>query len=157
MAAIQFTIGGTPYELRNRFAGSALLQQTGGRFSNWIPLSKPVGDTARRKSDGALFRFRERDDFGASFELRDIAAHQQGGLFMVEIADLLSYHLQNGGQCSVLTEDNAGSTYATCGLLDGATPALTMQDAKGLAYTLSLAVVNLATPPVRMIARYGRV
>ena len=65
MAAIQFN-DGTFSTLRNRFAAP------GDRFGSWTPITRPVGDTVNRLSDGLVVMFRERTDYGASFELAGI-------------------------------------------------------------------------------------
>ena len=101
--------------------------------------------------------FRYRVDYGAVFQLPGISAHKDAttGLFMHEVADRLIKHLQEGGTCTVLTEDNAANTYTPCGLMPGTTPTLELTDRALLEYTLSLAVINLAVVPARMTARYG--
>lgn len=124
------------------------------RFANWTENSLPVGDSAHRLSDGVLTMFRERDDFAASFELRMIPVAAVAGVRLVEVAARLRYHLLNGGSCTVNTGDTASSSY-TCGLMPGSTPSLTLSNPAVLEYTLSLALVNIAGSPVRMICRYA--
>ena len=122
-----------------------------------IPLKRPKSDVEEALGTGALYAFRYRMDFGASFALEGISAHIQSGVFMPDVADRLIAHLMDGGTCGVNTQDNGAHTYATCGLLPGTTPALTMSDPHALEYTLSLAVLNLAAVPTQMICHYGRV
>jgi hypothetical protein len=74
---------------------------------------------------------------------------------MVDVADRLAYHLENGGQCQLDTGDYDGNSYATCGVLPGAKiQAPTLSDKRLLEYTLSLALVNLAGSPARMRCHY---
>jgi hypothetical protein len=124
------------------------------RFANWVPISRPVGDSAYRQSDRAMTRFTFGTDFGASFELRMIPIKTSGGLRLVEIADRLVFHLLNGGTCAVNTGDVDSSAYATCGLMPNTEPSLIQSNARLLEYTLSLSLINLAGSPVRMVCRY---
>lgn len=126
----------------------------GDRFSNWVPMKRPVGDAAHRLSDQAMTRFRTSWQYGASFELRFIPIAASGGNRLVEIADRLIAHLLNGGTCAVNTGDSGSNSYATCGLMPGATPTLAQMSAGPLEYSLSLAVINLAGSPVQMVCRY---
>jgi hypothetical protein len=145
MAYITFN-DGTAAQLDNGLrlvAGGA-----GSRFSNWVPMTMPVGPTRANLATGAITQFKFRTDFGAAFELRDIP------LNMVSVADRLRAHLLGGGTCAVYTEDATARTYATCGLMPDATPELTMQDAGGFLFTMSLALINLATSPVQMRCEY---
>ena len=74
---------------------------------------------------------------------------------MVDVADRLAYHLENGGTCEVDTGDYDGNIYATCGLAPGATASPpVLSDKKNLEYTLSLSLVNLAGSPARMRCHY---
>lgn len=126
----------------------------GDRFSNWVPMSRPVGDVAYRLSDGALTRVLLRTDYGASFELRSIPVATVGGVRLVEIADRLILHLLKGGTCAVNTGDASSSSYATCGLMPGSSPSLTQTRADLLEHSLSLSLINLAVSPVAMVCRY---
>lgn len=124
----------------------------GGRFSAWTPNTVAVGDAAELQSTGARVMFKIRDDYTASFELRGIPCDSTSGL--LDIADRLTNWLESGGTCAVATGDAVGSTYATCGIAKGAKPTLKMSDPKNIEYTLTLALVNLAGTPVRMVCRY---
>lgn len=125
------------------------------RFANWVPLSRDVGDSAPRMSDGAVSMFVYRTDYGCSFELRSIPVAAVSGVRLVEVADRLIKHLLRGGTCAVNTGDSASSSYATCGLMPGTTPSLVQSDAAHLEYTLSLSLINLAGSPVAMVCRYS--
>lgn len=125
------------------------------RFANWVPMSRDVGDSAPRMSDGAITMFVYRTDYGASFELRNIPIAAVGGVRLVEVADRLIRHLLRGGQCAVNTGDSASSAYATCGLMPGTTPSLSQSNPKLLEYSLSLSLINLAGSPVAMVCRYA--
>jgi hypothetical protein len=151
MAALTWTDAVGTATLRSRFPAPA------DRFASWTPLTRPVGDARVAPATGALHRFTFRTDYAATFELRGISAHKTGGVFPLELANRLRAHLLGGGTVSVATEDNATSTYPTCGLLDGAEPQLALADPGALDYTLSVALVNLAGVPVAMVCRYGAV
>jgi hypothetical protein len=126
----------------------------GWRFANWVPIGRPIGESANRQSDLALSMFKLVDSFGASFELRGIPVKAATGVRLVDVADRLIYHLLNGGTCAVTTGDVDSSTYATCGLMPGTSPSLTMTDSRLLEYTLALALINLAGSPARMVCHY---
>lgn len=127
----------------------------GDRFGNWVPQSKPIGDSVNRMSDLALMMFKTADSYGATFELSQIPVATSGGNRLVDIAARLVYHLQNGGTCAVNTGDVEANSYATCGLMPGTTPSLTLSDRQSLEYTLSLALINLAGSPVAMVCHYA--
>lgn len=146
MAYITFTDGTGAATLDNglRLVGGGV----GSRFSGWVPTTIPVGATATALGTGARTMFRFRTDYGATFELRNIPVAS------VAIADRLRAHLLQGGTCAVYTEDAAARTYATCGLAPEATPELSQSDGGLFLYTLSLALINLATPAVAMRCEY---
>lgn len=127
----------------------------GDRFSNWVVQTKPVGDTANRQSDGALMMFAFRTDYGASFELSQIPIATAAGVRMADVAARLLAWLLQGGTCAVNTGDVETNSYATCGLMPGTTPSLTLSDKKNLEYTLSLSLINLAGSPVAMVCHYA--
>lgn len=126
----------------------------GDRFSNWLPMPKPIGDSVNRMSDLALMMFKTADAFGASFALTQIPVATSGGVRLVDVAARFMYHLENGGTCAVNTGDVDGNAYATCGLMPGTTPTLTLSDRQNLEYTLSVSLINLAGSPVRMVCHY---
>lgn len=66
MARILFTDGIGTAQLDNAKIGP------GARFGNWTPMTRPIGDSANRDSDGALYMMKRRTDYGASFELAAI-------------------------------------------------------------------------------------
>ena len=150
MAKILFTDAVGAATLQNNFYGTAA-----GRFANWTPMKRPVGDSVPRQSDGAISFFKFRTDYGASFEFTHIPIKSQtGAVNYVTIADRLISWLMEGGQCAVYTEDTLASTYLTCGLAPGTTPSLKLVDRANLEYSLSLQLLNLAVSPVQMIAQY---
>jgi hypothetical protein len=124
------------------------------RFSNWVTDSQPIGESAARQSDGAITMFRFRDEFGARFSLARIPVVTTGGVRLVDVAARLVYHLLNGGTCAVNTADAETNSYATCGLKPGTTPSLELADPQNLEYTLTLALINLAGSPARMVCHY---
>jgi hypothetical protein len=126
----------------------------GDRFGNWVPITRPYGESAARQSDGAITMFLFRADYGASFELSQIPVLTTGGVRLVDIADRLIAWLLLGGTCAVNTGDVGAASYPTCGLLPGTTPTLTMSDRKNLEYTLSLSLLNVAGSPVPMVCHY---
>jgi hypothetical protein len=72
----------------------------------------------------------------------------------VDFADRLVAHLLGGGTCAVTTDDKDDSTYATCALMPGTEPSLTLADPRLMEYTLSLQLINVAASPVQMVCRY---
>jgi hypothetical protein len=126
----------------------------GDRFSGWTPTTKPIGDSASRQSDGLTAMFKFRDDYGASFALVHIPVVLTGGVRLTDIADRLVAWLMAGGTCAVNTGDAESNSYATCGLMPGTTPTLTLSDRVNLEYTLSLSLINVAVSPVRMVCHY---
>src|SRR5438105_2129775 len=89
----------------------------GDRFSNWVPISRPIGDAATVQATGAIAMFVLRTDYGATFELTQIPVVTTGGVRLVDIAARLILHLMKGGTCSVITGDADTNVYATCGLM----------------------------------------
>jgi hypothetical protein len=55
----------------------------------------------------------------------------------------------------VTTSDNSARTYSTCGLDPEGTVELAFQDATFLTYTLSVSLVNLASPGADMLCDYA--
>lgn len=66
MASILFTDADGTWKLTNGKPYPA------DRFSSWTTDSVPVGDTAVALADAAITRFRVRNDYGVTFELRHI-------------------------------------------------------------------------------------
>lgn len=126
----------------------------GDRLSSFVPLTKPVGDSVSRQSDGAISMFVFRTDYGASFTLTQIPVATTGGVRLVDIAARLIAWLMLGGTCVVNTGDVGSASYATCGLMPGTTPTLQLADRVNLEYTLSLSLINLAASPVAMVCHY---
>lgn len=124
------------------------------RFGNWTPVSQPVGEAVHDQAVGERTMSRTSMRHGAAFEIRGLAMGAAAGA-SVDIADRLIAHLLAGGQCAVYTEDSDDSTYLTCGLWPGSTPALALTDPVMLEYTLQLRLINTATVPVPMVAYYG--
>lgn len=148
MASITFTDTFGAATLTNAKPGAA------GRFANWVPSPNPVGDSVELEGTGAIVMFQIRDDFGATFELRHIPSTTVSGESMADIAARLRRHLLLGGTCAVNTGDASSAAYPTVGLAPGTTPQLAMSDARTIEYTLTLAVINLAVSPVRMVCHY---
>lgn len=124
------------------------------RFSAWVPVSKPIGESARRQSDGAMSMFVFRTDHGATFQLERIPVATHGGVRPIDVAARLVAWLLAGGTCAVNTGDVDATSYATCGLMPESAPALTMTDRRTLEYSLSLSLINLAGSPVPMACHY---
>lgn len=147
MAAISFTDATGAATLDNGLTGVA--GGAGSRFSGWTPRVMPIGPAVHALADGARHAFVFRVDYTAEFSLRDLPATAQA------VALRLIAHLLTGGTCSVSTGDNAARTYATCGLAPDSTPSLALQDADACTYTLTLALLNRATPPAPMLCDYA--
>lgn len=122
----------------------------GDRFDAWTPFPVFNGEAAhelgskRRHS----FKFGSGSIYGARFQLSKIPAAS------TEIAQRLVEHLLDGGTCTVATGDSANRTYTTCSLAEGTEPALEPSDRTEREYTLSLALINTAVSPTRMICTY---
>lgn len=142
-------VGGN--SLHNDYVGTPA-----SRFSNWLPSTKPYGDSVNTLASGALVMFRHRTDYGASFDLADIPVRAQvDQVNRAAMADRLIAHLLSGGTCLVQTDDRNATIYKTCGLAPGSSPSLRLTDRRNLLYTLSLQLINLAASPVRMDAVYA--
>lgn len=146
MASILFN-DGTAATLDNGTTGVA--GGVGSRFASWTPFTRRIGDTAVALATGARHMFTFRIDYGATLEMRDIPAASQA------TALRLIRHLQGGGTCSVATGDNASRTYTTCGLDPQGDVSLDFQDATFLTYTLTVSLVNLASPGADMLCDYA--
>lgn len=146
MASITFN-DGTSATLDNGTTGVA--GAAGSRFANWTPFTRRVGDTGVALATGARSMFTFRIDYGATFEMRDIPATAQA------TALRLIRHLQGGGTCSVATADNSSRTYTTCGLDPQGDVTLAFQDPTFLTYTLTLSLINLASPGADMLCDYA--
>ncbi len=107
------------------------IEAPGDRFNNWVPMNPMVGAEAEALGTGELFVFKFRDDYGASFEIREIAQDN------VAAALRLIRHLNNAGTVTVLTGDADGNEY-TCKKWKGAEPSLSAADPKSLKRTLKL-------------------
>lgn len=119
----------------------------GGRFTNWTPKSVPVGDKKNTLATGQLHVFRFRTDHSASFEMRGIPnTYMQQMLW-------LQYHLENGGQVTVHTDDPAGRDY-TCALAPGSDVGITLSDARMIEYTMTFNLLNAAVSPDVMRCEY---
>lgn len=138
--------------------GAATLQsdypEPASRFANWTPSSAPVGAAAHVLADETMYRFRTSWRYGASFDVVGLKMGAASGS-SYDLADRLVAHLLNGGSCSVYTEDKAASTYLICGLMPGTQPSLRQTDRSIPEYALSLALINLAAAPARMVCFYG--
>lgn len=146
MAFIRFN-DGTVATLDN--GTTAVAGAVGSRFASWTPFTRRVGDTAVALASGVRHMFTFRIDYGATLEMRDIpAANQATALRLIR-------HLQGGGTCLVSTDDNASRQYATCGLDPQGDVSLEFQDATFLTYTLTVSLINLASPGADMLCDYA--
>lgn len=127
----------------------------GDRFSGWAPKTLPYGESVNRQSDHALMLFKLGTQYGCTFALTQIPVATTGGQRLVDLADRLIAWLLSGGTCTVNTGDVESNSYATCGLMPGTTPELALSDKVNLEYTLTLALINLAGSPVRMVCHYA--
>jgi hypothetical protein len=118
------------------------------RFDAWTPFYFPNLEAAHELGSKRRHTFVFGTIYGVRFQLSKIPNSSQ------ETALRLIEHLLKGGTCSVATGDSSSRTYATCTLADGEEPTLELTDRQMLEYTLSLALVNTASSPVRMVAIY---
>lgn len=146
MASITFN-DGTSATLDNGLTATA--GGVGSRFASWVPFTRRVGERAVTLATGASFDFTFRIDYGATFQMRDLPNSTQS------VALRLIRHLQGGGTCSVATADNSSRTYTTCGLDPQGDVTLAFQDPTFLTYTLTLSLINLASPGADMLCDYA--
>lgn len=124
------------------------------RFQGWTPKSNPQGQATTAQEDSARAMNRTSWRYGVAFSMHGLGMGAAAGSAL-DIADRLVGHLLAGGTCAVYTEDVLGTSYATCGLMPGTTPDITLSDDRHLDYSLSLSLINLADVPVPMVAYYG--
>lgn len=146
MATIEFTDSTGAALLTNGYFAEA--DGVATRFRGWRPFTRPIGPLETALGTGRSYRFVFRTDYGAAFAVAEIPNSS------LDIALRLMAHLLNGGTIAVATEDIASRLYSTCGLAPGTEPALEGPDPVTLRYTLSLTVINLATPGAPMLCIY---
>lgn len=122
------------------------------RFSSWMPLTRPYGQTVHRQSDLTPTFFRLGTMYGAALELRMIPQRTSSTLRLVTIADRLIAHLLGGGSCTVNTGDVSSNSYSSCYLMPDTEPQLTFSDPGQLEYTLAVSLFNPGG--TRMVCHY---
>lgn len=122
------------------------------RFSNWVPMTRPIGHVGVALADERQFMFTRRTDYGATFQVMGLRSGA-GPTSMVDLANRLIAHLMNGGTCAVYTEDALGSNYTNCGLWPDSQPSLDLMDPVTLEYQLTVQLLNL--DGTRMICHYA--
>src|SRR5688572_642507 len=120
----------------------------GDRFANWNPRSVPFGDSGWALGTADLFVFEYREDHSVTFDLVVIPYNS------LDILLRLQNHLESGGTVQVTTGDTLGSTYPTCGLAPETEVTFELSDKTTLEYTLSLTLLNVASPRLPMVAVY---
>jgi hypothetical protein len=120
----------------------------GDRFANWNPRSVPFGDSEWDLGTADLDVFEYREDHSASFDLVGIPYNS------LDLLLRLQNHLESGGTVSVTSGDTLGSTYPTCGLAPETEVTFELSDKTTLEYTLSVSLLNVATPRIAMVAVY---
>lgn len=118
------------------------------RFSNWVPLSRPIGPQETALGTGQRFVFPFRTDHTATFEIRGIPNT------LLDVMLQLVDRLERGSTVAVYTGDSLASIYPTCCLAPDSHPSIQLSDARNLEYTFSVTLLNVAAVPVRMIAVY---
>jgi hypothetical protein len=117
------------------------------RFDLWVPFHSFNAQAAHELCSKRRHAFTFGTIYGARFQLSKIPnSSQDTALRLIE-------HLLGGGTCSVTTGDGT-HTYATCTLAEGEDPTLELADRQLLEYTLSLALINTASSPARMLCIY---
>lgn len=128
------------------------------RLRNFHPDPEPVGDAVHVLANEQLYRFRTSTRFACQFELPGLrmGGFAAGSEFAtpLSIANELKLALLNGSTCSLFTEDAEGNSYATCGLMPGTRPEITLVDRRTMEYVLRIALINLAASPVPMVCHY---
>lgn len=128
------------------------------RLRNFHADSQPIGDFTHDLAKEQLHRFRTSIRHGCHFEMPALrmGAFTASSAFAppASIANELKLALLNGSTCALFTEDADGNSYATCGLMPGTTPELTLVNRRSMEYSLRLSLINLADTPVPMVCHY---
>lgn len=119
-----------------------------GRFENWIPFNRPIGEGAHALGTGQRYQFAFRTDYGASFELRGVLRTDADLLARMEA------HLIGGGTVALTTGDASSNTYATCGLGPDLPFPEFDYDREMREFTVRLTLINLAASPSAMLCEY---
>jgi hypothetical protein len=119
-----------------------------GRFNRWRPLPDTIGERANALGDGRLYQWSHRTDYGASFELPDIA-HTESA----KLQDFLLWANQ-GGSFAIDTADSESNSFADVQVAPGTRAELSEPDRELLTYTLTLSVINVAASPTRLRCVY---
>lgn len=146
MATISFTDGTGAVTLDN--GTTNISSGVGSRFADWTPFQRPIGPAVTALGTGRRYQYAFRTDFGASFAMTDIPNTKMSDMLRCQ-AWLLS-----GGTVSVATGDTASRTYATCCLAPDGDVTIALQDKNVLLYSMTFALINVASPPAAMICEY---
>lgn len=146
MATITFTDGTGAVTLDN--GTTSVSSGVGSRFADWIPFQRPIGPAVTALGTGQRYQYAFRTDYGASFSMTDIPNSKMSDMLRCQA------WLLGGGTVSVNTGDASNRTYATCCLSPDGDVSITLQDKNVLLYSMSFAVINVASPPAAMICEY---
>lgn len=145
MASITFN-DGTSSTLDN--GTTAISNGVGSRFADWVPFQRPVGPAVTALGTGARYQYAFRTDYGASFSMTDIPNTSMATMLRLQA------HLLGGGTVSIATGDSASRTYTTCCLAPDGDVSIALQDKNLLLYSMSFAVINIASSPSAMLCEY---
>lgn len=137
MARISFTDATGPATLENGLG--AIAGGVAAQFRGWTPFQIPIGPHRTALGTGARYHFTFRTDYGARFRLEELP------LLALPTALRLVAHLLAGGAVRLDTGDSQDRVYTSCGLAPDSEPALELADPTHRLYTLSLALINLAS------------
>lgn len=113
------------------------------RFGGVEPAARVVGQRRTLLATGAPRVWKHREDYTASFEVRDIANTDLATCLA------LSLHLQRGGAVTVTMGDTLGGTFTNCVLAPGAEPPTPkLSDPQALRYTMAFTLLNLDGTPL---------
>lgn len=112
------------------------------RFRGFKPDTSPQGDTAVALADESLHMFKTSTRYGCHFEIHGIFMGTNATTSMLNIANRLKAHLEEGGACAVATEDANGASYASVGLMPGTRPEIVQTNARALEYAMRLSLIN---------------
>ena len=125
-------------------SGTATLYPTNLRFDNWIPDQDDVGPEEVAFGTGLIYKFIERTDYTATFEISAMPPTS------VPTLQRLKTWLNKGGAVTINTMDQANNTYL-CTKKPGFTIGPPRWDAKLLTYTLALGVRNVQQIPLQYL------
>lgn len=148
MAYIVFNDGGAGAPITLDNGTRNISSGVGSRFLDWNPFQRPIGPAVTALGTGRRYQYAFRTDYGATFTMTDIPNSKMSDMLRCQA------HLIGGGLVQVWTEDGSGRNYQSCSIAPDGDITITLSDKSALLYTMTFAVINVASPPVAMICEY---